>query len=180
MSTMLTIRRYGDPVLRRKARRVKAVDETIRRLAGEMAELMKRQGGVGLAANQVGERIRLIVVDPSAGEHPEEYFALVNPVITAREGFYEDEEGCLCFPGLRIPIRRALNVKAEGLDLNGNPVFHEGRGLLARILQHEIDHLDGIMMVDRLPFLKRLAMKLKLPRMKRKYRKEREKPADTA
>ncbi len=177
---MLTIRHYGDPVLRRKARRVKVVDEAIRRLAEEMSELMKRQGGVGLAANQVGERIRLIVVDPSAGERAEELFALVNPKITAREGSYEDEEGCLCFPGLRIPIRRALNVKAEGLDLDGNPVFLEGRGLLARILQHEIDHLDGIMMVDRLPLLKRLAMKFKLPRLKRQYRKERKGTADTS
>lgn len=169
---MLTIRYYGDRVLRRKSRSVAAIDDSIRRLAQEMTELMYSNGGVGLAAPQVGESIRLIVVDPTGGEHKEELFALVNPRIVASAGQYEDEEGCLCLPGLRLPVRRALEVKVEGQDLDGNPVSRQARGLLARILQHEIDHLDGRLFVDRLPLLKRLAMKFRLLKLKRKYRRK--------
>ncbi len=179
MSAMLSVRYYGDPVLRRKALPVREVDESVRRLASDMIETLRRERGVGLAANQIGMRMRLIVVDPSAGENPEEAFALVNPRITSRSGSHEDEEGCLCLPGLRLPVRRALEVRAEGLDMKGNPVTHEGRGLLARILQHETDHLNGILFIDRLPFFKRLAMKWRLFKLRRQYRRNPGKPVSS-
>lgn len=169
---MLALRHYGDKVLRRKARNIESIDDSIRRLARDMTELMYSSGGVGLAAPQVGESVRLIVVDPTAGEHKEEMFVMVNPRISSSSGQYEDEEGCLCLPGLRLPIRRALEIRVEAQDLDGNPVSRQARGLLARILQHEIDHLDGRLFVDRLPFLKRLAMKFRLMKLKGKLRKK--------
>lgn len=173
---MLEIRHYGDKVLRRKARSVRSIDDSIRRLAREMTELMHSSGGVGLAAPQVGKSVRLIVIDPTAGEHKEELFVLINPRIVASSGQYEDEEGCLCLPGLRLPVRRAMEVRVEGQDPDGNPVTRHARGLLARILQHEIDHLDGRLFVDRLPFFKRLAMKFRLLKLKRRYRRMRVNP----
>lgn len=162
--------------MRRKAKKIGAIDDSIRRLAQEMAELMYSSGGVGLAAPQVGESLRLIVVDPTGGEHKEEMFALINPRVVASSGQYEDEEGCLCLPGLRLPVRRALEVTVEGQDLEGNPVSRQARGLLSRILQHEIDHLDGRLFVDRLPLLKRIAMKFRLLKLKKEFRRKPAKP----
>ena len=167
---MPTLRLYGDPALRRKAAPVARFDESLRTLAQEMTEVMHDHAGVGLAANQVGADARIIVVDLSGGERAGEAFALVNPRVTWREGVVGDEEGCLSFPGLRFPVRRAMAVRVEGQDLAGQPVIHEARGLLARVFQHEIDHLDGVLFFDRLPWRKRLAIWLKLPRLKAQYR----------
>lgn len=168
---MRALRYYGDPVLRRTARPVSEVDDGVRALARDMFEVMHRHRGIGLAANQVGELSRVIVVDPSAGERPDEAFALVNPVVTRRAGSVEDDEGCLSFPGLRFPVRRALEARVEGLDLAGNPVAHEARGLLARVLLHETDHLDGILFTSRLPLPERVRLWFKLPGLKRAYRR---------
>ncbi len=167
---MRLLRYYGDPALRRKARPVREITEEVRSLAREMFALMRRHRGIGLAANQVGERVRVIVVDLSAGERERDAFAIVNPKVVRRTGSYEDEEGCLSFPGLRLPVRRPLEARVEGLDLGGNPVAHEGRGLLARALLHEIDHLDGVLFTARLPWAKRIAMWFRLPALKRSYR----------
>lgn len=140
----LEIVREGHPVLRQKARRVERVDQEIRDLADEMLKTMYEANGVGLAAPQVAVPLRLIVVDAGGGP-----LTLVNPEIIKREGESEDVEGCLSIPGLYGIVNRAAKVVVAALDRNGNPVVVSGEDLLARALQHEIDHLDGILFVDR-------------------------------
>jgi peptide deformylase len=167
---MAVIRLFGDPALKRRALGVARMDDSVRGLAREMFATLKAKRGVGLAANQVGATIRVIVVDPTAGDDEDAAFAMVNPVITRRTGTFTDEEGCLSFPGLRLEIPRAMEVRVEGMDLNGNPMAIDAAGLLARIFQHEIDHLDAVLIVNRLPFLDRLRLFFRLRRLRREYR----------
>ena len=144
---MLPIRVFGDPVLRERAREVERVTDLHRRLVGDMTETMRAAPGVGLAAPQVGvmERVFVYEVEERAG-------AVINPVIVARSSdVVEDEEGCLSLPGLLYPVVRSSAVRVSGIDEEGRPVTLEGSGLLGRVFQHEIDHLDGILFVDRLP-----------------------------
>ena len=155
--------------MRRKAKPVTEIDDNIKSLANEMITLMQANHGVGLAASQVGELLRVIVIDVSGGERKKEAFAMINPRVTRQSGKYTDEEGCLCFPGLKLVITRPMEVRVEGMDISGNPVAVEGRGLLAKILIHETDHLDGRLFIDRLPFLKKLSMFTKLHRLKKQY-----------
>ncbi|HEY8483411.1 MAG TPA: peptide deformylase [Longimicrobiales bacterium] len=148
------IRILGDPVLRQKAEPVVEVDDEVRRLIADMFETMYDADGVGLAAPQVGVSLRVIVVDPRDESVPP--FALVNPEIVERaEEVERGEEGCLSIPGLREIVERSARVVVEGLDRDGLPRRIEAEGLVARILQHEIDHLDGILFIDRLSPLKR-------------------------
>ncbi len=147
----MIIRTFGDPVLRRKAAPVDRPGASIRRLARRMLEVMREAKGVGLAAPQVGVLRRLAVVD--IGEGP---LILVNPRITASSGSEVDWEGCLSFPGLLAEIERARNVSVEALDLEGERVWVEAEGFLARVLQHEIDHLDGIVILDRARAVRRV------------------------
>jgi peptide deformylase len=148
------IRLLGDPVLRQKAEPVAEVDDEIRHLIADMFETMYDADGVGLAAPQVGVSLRVIVVDPRDESVPP--FALVNPEIVERaEEVERGEEGCLSIPGLREIVERSARVVVEGLDRDGLPRRIEAEGLVARILQHEIDHLDGILFIDRLSPLKR-------------------------
>jgi peptide deformylase len=150
----LEVRLLGDPVLRTEAAPVEAVDGDLRRLAADMFETMYAEEGVGLAAPQVGILKRLIVIDPQAEDVKP--FALVNPVIVASaEDSERGEEGCLSVPGLKELVDRPVDVTVEGIDLDGNPVRLEATGLLSRILQHEVDHLDGILFLDRVSPLKR-------------------------
>jgi peptide deformylase len=171
---MSAIKYFGEPVLRKRTAPVSVFDPVLRDLADRMARAMHEARGVGLAAPQIGEGVRMIVVDLSAGDRENELMAFVNPRITRRVGSFTDDEGCLSFPGLRLPVARAFEVTVEGADLSGNPVCREARGMLARVLQHEIDHLDGILLVDRLPWRIRLRMLFKLPGLKRRYRAARE------
>ncbi len=168
---MLTLRLYGDRVLRRKTLPIKQVDDTIRDLVKDMAEVLDAERGIGLAANQVGKSVALLVIDPAAIDEEGDSLPLLNPKITSRSGTITDEEGCLSFPGLRLPIQRAMEIRVDAEDLSGNPIVLEARGMLARVLQHEIDHLNGILFVDRLPLLKRIGMFFKLQKLKRRYRK---------
>ncbi|HSJ14551.1 MAG TPA: peptide deformylase [Longimicrobiales bacterium] len=144
----------GDPVLRQPAAPVATIGAETRALIADMFDTMYAEEGVGLAAPQVGVSERIIVVDPhEEGVAP---FALVNPVI--REASAETdraEEGCLSIPGLKELVERSLRVVVEGLDPQGTPVRREAEGLLARILQHEIDHIDGVLFLDRVSPLKR-------------------------
>jgi len=167
---MSDIRYFGEPVLRKAAVPVRAFDSGLREMADRMARAMHAARGVGLAAPQIGESVRMIVIDLSAGDRENELLALVNPRITRRVGSYTDDEGCLSFPGLRLPLVRAFEVTVEGADLSGNPVIREARGTAARVLQHEIDHLDGILLVDRLPWRLKLRMFFKLRGLKSRYR----------
>jgi peptide deformylase len=152
---VLEILRFPHPVLRERAAEVRRIDEEIHRLARSMTETMHRAPGIGLAANQVGVPSRLIVVDLSAGEHPGESLVMVNPEILCKEGRLRMEEGCLSVPDLRENVTRCQRVVVRGLDLEGRRVEVEGEDLLAVALQHEIDHLDGVLFLDHLSQLKR-------------------------
>jgi peptide deformylase len=155
----LEIRLLGDPVLRERAAEVGEVDAELRRLAQDMFEAMYEADGVGLAAPQVGISRRIIVVDPR--EDGVTSRAIINPrVVTASAGTDKAEEGCLSIPGVRDVVERAATVTVEGLDLEGRPITIDADGLHARVLQHEIDHLDGVLFLDRLsPLKRRLALK---------------------
>ena len=146
MST-LAIRVFGDPVLREPASPIESFDGGLRRLSEDMIQTMREAPGVGLAAPQVGRSIRLIVFDigDEAGAR-----ALANPVLKNEWGEQIGDEGCLSVPGLYYPVRRAQKVWAEGMDVEGHEVTMEEEDLLARVLQHEVDHLNGVLFIDRL------------------------------
>jgi peptide deformylase len=154
------LRFMGDPVLREKAAPVAELSDEVRQLITDMFDTMYAEEGVGLAAPQVGESQRVIVVDPR--EDDVQPFALVNPeILEFSEDVERGEEGCLSIPGLREIVERSWAVRVRGLDQHGQPVEFEAEGFLARILQHEVDHLDGILFLDRVSALKR---KLRLAR----------------
>ncbi len=132
------------PVLRKIARKVNRIDETIRKLSEDMIETVKSAGGVGLAAPQVGVSLRVIVVNLEP-----EPFTLVNPSLVSFSGEDYDMEGCLSLPGLYGTVKRHSRVTVKGLNLKGKKVTVEADGLLSRVLQHEIDHLEGILITDR-------------------------------
>ena len=141
----LEIKTFGDPVLKTRATPVREFDEALQRLTEDMLETMRDREGVGLAANQVG-RLRRVLV---AALEDEEY-AVVNPRI---EGSAEEtevgSEGCLSIPGIQVEVERPTAVTVSGQDPSGNPIRLEAEGLLARIIQHEIDHLNGVLILDR-------------------------------
>ena len=144
---VLTVRRYGDPVLRRRAAPVDAVTPEIRRLVDDMTDTMYDEVGIGLAAPQVGVSVRLMVVGDEEGRGAQ---ALVNPAITAQGGSVTAEEGCLSLPGIFAQVTRSEWVTLQAHDLDGHPVVITARGLRSRVFQHEIDHLDGVLFIDRL------------------------------
>lgn len=135
----------GDPVLRRKAKEIAKVNKRLRNLAKDMLETMHDANGVGLAAPQVGISERLVVIDTKGEGGP---YILFNPKIISRSGENKDVEGCLSIPGRNEYITRADKVCVTAMNLEGRQVTVTGRGLLARALQHEIDHLDGILFID--------------------------------
>ncbi|MBA3718508.1 MAG: peptide deformylase [Actinobacteria bacterium] len=146
LAALSQIRQYPDPVLRMPARDVESFDDDLRRLVDRMKRLMKDAYGVGLAGNQVGMLRRLFVFQ----KDEDEVAALVNPRIVERGSEAESgEEGCLSIQGIRVPVERALTVTIEAMDENGNEVRLELEGLIARVVQHEIDHLDGTLILDR-------------------------------
>jgi peptide deformylase len=140
------IRQYGDPALRLKAHEVEEFDDDLRRLVDRMTVLMHEAQGVGLAATQVGVLRRLFVFEPDE-DGPR---AIVNPVIVERgEETLVDDEGCLSLQGVRVPVERSTKVVLEGKDPNGEDVRYELDPYGSRIVQHELDHLDGVMIIDR-------------------------------
>jgi peptide deformylase len=156
------IRIIGDPVLTRTAALVERVDEEIVRLARDMVETLHAAPGIGLAAPQVGVGKRVIVVDLSVGVDGEALHILVNPEIVEKEGEAVCEEGCLSVPDIRENVVRPYRVVVRGLDLEGRTIEIEGEDLLARAFCHEIDHLDGILFVEKLSALKRTLIRKKL------------------
>jgi len=143
----------GEPVLRKKAVKVRRADEGIRKLADDMYETMLDAPGVGLAAPQVGKSIRLIVVHVSEDEDegtPEVSLKLLNPEVVKAHGSQTGAEGCLSIPGWAGDVERAMNVTVKGFDMDNKPVRIKASGYLAVVLQHEIDHLDGILFPDRI------------------------------
>jgi peptide deformylase len=168
------IRIYPDPVLQVKAAEIKKIDERVVRLAKELAETMYAAPGVGLAAPQIGVSERLIVVDVRPPEEEKELITLINPVIIESEGRVIEEEGCLSVPEIRENVARAERVLVCGLDLEDRQREIEAQGLLARALQHEIDHLDGILFIDRISRLKRSIIQRKIRKLKQEARADRE------
>ncbi len=142
-----SIRIIGDPVLRERAAEVTDIDGRLARLCEDMFATMYAAPGVGLAAPQVGVGKRFFVYDLGEGGGPE---VLINPVIEESEGEWEYYEGCLSIPGLHFDIVRPRVVHVTGVDLDGNEVSLEAEDFLARVIQHELDHLDGVLMVERL------------------------------
>jgi peptide deformylase len=134
----------GDLVLRQKAKRVPAVDDSVRRLIDDMVETMQQRDGVGLAAPQIGVSLRVVVVQLP----DEEPFALVNPEVVRRRGEREVVEGCLSVPGYAGDIKRSVSVTVKGWDRWGKPVRIKATGLKAQALEHELDHLNGVLFVD--------------------------------
>ena len=149
------ITRYGDPVLTRPAATVEEVTPDIQTLIDDMIETMYAAPGIGLAAPQVGVPLRVCVIDITGGQRGGQVITLVNPEFVERTGMQLEEEGCLSIPGHNATVARPERAVVRGLDRNGQPVTIEGTGLLARALQHELDHLDGTLFVDRLRGLRR-------------------------
>ncbi|MBD3391525.1 MAG: peptide deformylase [Chitinivibrionales bacterium] len=167
---MASIRIYGDPVLRKKAAAVEDFGPAFKKLVRTMSETMRREDGVGLAAPQIGESVRLAVVDASGGEN--DPYVLVNPEITFSSAEKEDfEEGCLSIPDINLKVNRPVRVSVRAQDENGDEyVIEEADGLLARALQHEIDHLNGILFVDRVSPVVRQLVAGKLKKLARSQR----------
>lgn len=164
--SLLPIMTYGAAVLGKVAQPVSEIDQELQRLIDDMAETMFSAPGVGLAAPQVGVSRRIVVITSLEDLEKRDFVALINPEIISTEGEEVAEEGCLSVPELRMEVPRAETVRVRALDRQGKPVEIEGAGLMARILQHEIDHLNGLLFIDRLSPAKR-------DMIKRKLRKER-------
>jgi len=146
--SILKILTYPDPVLKEKSKSVEFIDEKIKKLAEDMIETMYAAPGIGLAAPQVGESLRVITVDVT--RKGEDLIVLINPEIISGEGECAEEEGCLSVPGVFGMVKRHRKVKVEALDKEGKKTTIIGEGLLARVLQHEIDHINGILFTDKL------------------------------
>ena len=149
------ILRYGADVLHNQANPVVAFDQDLGNLIDDMIQTMYAASGVGLAAPQIGIGLRVFVADPSAGRSIEELIAIVNPEIVEEEGTQLEEEGCLSLPGFSDQVTRPSRILVTGFDREGTQLQIEGCGLLARVLHHELDHLDGNLFVKRLRGLRR-------------------------
>jgi peptide deformylase len=139
------IRKYPDPVLRQKAKKVPVVDQSVKALIADMIETMRSGAGCGLAAPQVGVPLRCIVL----GMPEEEPYAIINPEFVKRVGEREIEEACLSVPDLAGDVKRSISVIVKGLDRHGKPIRVRGKELLCQALEHEIDHLNGVLFIDR-------------------------------
>jgi len=161
----LEIELYPSPLLRKKCRKVENIDSQTRQILDDMLMLMRKHRGVGLAANQAGLNLSLIVM-----EADDKIYKLINPKITKKNGKTKFNEGCLSFPGLELYVPRAEEVWLSYTDEEGKDLEVKIDGVLAIILQHEIDHINGVMFIDRISFLKRLKIGKKLRKIKRLYK----------
>jgi peptide deformylase len=152
---LLEIKRYPEKILKQKTPPIENIDFDIQQLIENMLDTLHAARGIGLAANQVGILKRLCVVDTSQEQEKNSIIVLINPLIIEKEGLIESSEGCLSIPGCSTSIKRPERVYVSGLNRNGKPINIEGTGLLARVLQHEIDHLDGLLLFDRMSPIKR-------------------------
>jgi len=150
------IRTLGDRVLRQPAFQITRIDAESRDLVGRMIKSMYEAKGIGLAAPQIGVSKQVLVIDTSSGTDMNKLIVLMNPVIIEMRGQELVEEGCLSLPGFRAKIQRRLQVLVEGINLEGKTYKLEAEGLLAQALQHEIDHLRGVLFIDHLPFFKKV------------------------
>jgi peptide deformylase len=168
---VLEILKYPHPVLKKRCEAVSQIDEKVRTLIHDMKETMGEAEGIGLAACQVGVSRRVIVLDVSPVDPEHGFFALINPEIISEEGEIEHEEGCLSVPDCLEKIKRKEKVCVRGLSLEGRETEIRGDGILAIALQHEIDHINGVLILDRVSRLKREIYRNKLKKEKRKGEK---------
>lgn len=163
---ILQIYKYGDDVLKLKAPKVTNIDEEIVKLVRIMSvTLYNTTNGVGLAAPQVGKSLQLSVIDLSMGQKAEEFMILLNPEIIESEGSESGEEGCLSFPGMSMQVKRKTGLLLRYTDMDGKERQQEFEGFKARVVQHEVDHLDGILIIDRVSSLKRQMVKKEINRL---------------
>ncbi|MFN9298363.1 MAG: peptide deformylase [Acidobacteriota bacterium] len=161
---------YGNPVLEAKCEPVGPAEfgsHALKQLVADMFETMYAAKGVGLAAPQIGISKRLTVIDASAGENPAEQILLINPEILEKQGKLHEEEGCLSIPGFREPVYRAQKTRVRAQDVDGNWFELEGEDLLSRAIQHENDHLDGVLFIHRLSPLKRDLIRRKIRKLQK-------------
>ena len=170
----MEIVKYPHPTLRHKSKPLCRVDGEIKKAIGEMLDLMYADEGIGLAANQVDLPYRLFVMnvhsDPGARE---EEHVFINPVITNRKGGAEDREGCLSFPEIFAPVRRPAKITVNAYALDGRELSYELDGLYARAVQHELDHLDGVLLIDRLSQTNLMAIKEELEELEQEFKMQR-------
>ncbi len=162
---LLDIITYPHPVLKKPASPVENIDGALQEMIDNMIETMYKAPGIGLAANQVGSLARLIVFDRSPREPGQDPAVLINPEIVMGEGSIVHEEACLSVRDYSAEVRRNFHVEASGLDRDGNPVSFEAEELLAVCLQHEVDHLNGVLFIDHLSTLKRALYKKRLKKL---------------
>jgi peptide deformylase len=165
---LLEILKYPHPVLRKRSGAVSQIDKEVKKLIEDMKETMYQAGGIGLAACQVGVPQRVIVLDVSPMDPQHSFFALINPEIISEEGEIDHEEGCLSVPDCLEKVKRKEKVCVKGLSPEGREVEMKGDGILAIAMQHEIDHINGILILDRVSRLKREIYRNKLKKEKRK------------
>jgi len=161
------ISRYGAEVLHQPARPVSDITPEITQLVDDMIQTMYAAPGIGLAATQIGVPLRIFVADISLGRNPADLITFINPEFVERDGMQLEEEGCLSVPGFNATVVRPSRVMIKGLDRTGTEHRHEGSGLLARAFQHEMDHLDGMLFVDRLRGIKRDLIVRKIKKLTR-------------
>jgi peptide deformylase len=172
---VLEILKYPHPTLKKRSKEVERIDEGIKRLIHDMTETMYQANGVGLAACQIGVPQRVIVLDVSPIDPQQSFFAMINPEIIFQEGEIDHEEGCLSVPDCFEKVRRREKIRVKGISPEGKEMEVTGEGILAFALQHEIDHLNGILILDRLSRLKREIYRNKLKKAKRSERLDSEK-----
>jgi peptide deformylase len=167
-NNLLKIYKYGDDILKLKAKEVENLDGKIAQLVDRIAHtLHNTYSAIGLAAPQVGESLRLSVIDLSMGEKKDDQILLINPEILDTEGNETGDEGCLSFPGISMTINRAAKIFFKTFDMNGKEIRKEIDGFLARVIQHEVDHLDGTLIIDRVSSLKRQLVKKEIKRLQK-------------
>ncbi len=165
---VLPIRLYGDPVLTKKAAEVEKVDESVLKLVQDMFDTLHKAEGLGLAANQVGVLKRVFVVDLSGVKPGENPVTLINPVMLEKSGEIIGEEGCLSIPGVYEDVLRAKKVTFKGWDLSGKEKIIPGEDLLSRVMQHELDHLNGILFIEHISKVRKELLETKLNKISEK------------
>lgn len=160
-----TIITFPNPVLRQKAKKITVFDDKLKKLARDMGETMYHAPGIGLAANQVGIALQLVVVDVSGDENKRRFISLVNPEISEGEGSVVDEEGCLSVIEYTSNVKRFRKIRVTARDLDGKEVDFVAEDHFARVIQHEVDHLRGKLFIDRISALKRSLYKKKLKKI---------------
>lgn len=165
--------KYGEKVLEKKTRRInfRELKDELPGIIADMFDTMDAVGGVGLSANQIGLSLRLCVISIKKEDSDDLRIVLVNPELAEKDGIMSEEEGCLSFPGLFAKVKRFSKVKVRAFNEKGLPIELNAEGLFSKALQHELDHLDGVVFIDRLPFLSRLKLRPVLMKLKSRWKK---------